>query len=228
MAKIFYGLLYKEHFLPYDRRNPESNRIIPREMLIRYIFHHLFLTSVIRPVDFVLAGTLVPASIFIFNVQPTKDILGSFDFRDDKPFMVMSLRIGEIGILISFDGGVTEVAARNHFAQYQNQLLHPIQFEELSAQFFYRARLLKRTPGYMIVGADSGAGIIQTSMHSISESDFLNWNMDHYAQYLSVFTLEPLSNIRPSQDRVRTWLHKNNEREFFSMPLLEYPWRGLT
>lgn len=228
LAKIFYGLLYKEHFLPFDRRNPASNRIISREALIRYIFHHLFLTAVIRPVDFVLSGTAVPASIFTFNVQTTNDIMGRFDFRDDKPCMVMSLRIGEVGVLVSFDGGVTEIASRYHFDQYKNQQLHPIQFEELSAQFFYRNRLLKRTPGYMIVGADSGAAMIQTSMRSVSQSDFLPWDINHYSQFLSIFTRVPLDKIRQSEDRIRTWLHETNEREFFSMPLSEYPWRGLT
>lgn len=226
LAKIFYGLLYKEHYLPHDRSNPEGNTIIPREVLTRYMQHHMFLTGAIRPMDNLIIGTTVPASIFVFNLQTPDEEQLKFDFRDDKPCMIMNLRIGEIGILACFDGGVTERVMKNHFLKYAKRPLHPIQFEELSAQFFYKARLLKRPPRYMAIGADSGAGLIQMSMHSVSDADFFDWNVTHYAHFLSSFTGIPVDKLHPEENKVRTWLHKTDDFEFIDMPLSKYHWRG--
>lgn len=53
LGKIFYGLLYRELFLQFDRRNTELGTITDPELLQEYQMHHYFLQSVRVQMDFV-------------------------------------------------------------------------------------------------------------------------------------------------------------------------------
>ncbi|PTE32502.1 MULTISPECIES: hypothetical protein [Staphylococcaceae] len=86
-AKIFYGLLYKELELVFDRTDPENSTIINKEFLENYKILHHFLQGIIVPTKY--EGK--PWSIFKFNIGEE-----GFDYYDNFLSYVFSIRLGKV------------------------------------------------------------------------------------------------------------------------------------
>lgn len=144
VSKIFYGLLYRELFLPFDRRAPDAGPIL--ENLEHFSLIHYFIQGLRIPITFQSADAPFPGSLFIFRLQSPKDPRACFDFRDDIINQAIFLRLGDVGLLAAFDAGAQSVACKDTFERYTRCVLHPQQFEELGARLFYNARLFNRNP----------------------------------------------------------------------------------
>src|SRR5699024_6545635 len=100
-AKIFYGLLYKELELAYDRSNPESNTIMNKEFLENYnILHHL-LQGIIIPTKY--EGK--PWSIFKFNICEDGNIQQneySEYFSEIKKYIIHPIQFRELIAKINY------------------------------------------------------------------------------------------------------------------------------
>jgi hypothetical protein len=153
LLKIFFGFLYREVFLPFDRTKPEAGNIVVAEDMEQFQVLHYMLQSVRIPTKFDAFdafGVSVPASIFVFDLkEPVAPF--RFDYKDDVMHRCMCLRLGKVGIIVAFDCGAQAFVGAEYFQQYYGHPLHPIQFDELAASLFAKARVLLVNPKTMFV-----------------------------------------------------------------------------
>lgn len=222
LGKIFYGLIFRELSLPLDRSDPSAGTIVSDELIRQFRMHHYFLQSVRVPMSF---QNFFPASIYIFELQSPTDILKQFDLRDDLPRMTMFVRMGNVGILASLqDGGAQQDARQRYFGAYQGLPLHPIQFEELGANFFYAASIFNRTPKYMTAEQNGKVEVSQAPLAGLSGKPlFDKWEMSEYAKFLSVFVGRPMEDVHPYNDQVLTWLSDGKSEKFLFMEIESNP-----
>lgn len=209
--KIFYGLLYREVFMTMDRADPSQGSIVTPENMERYQMLHFLLQSCRIPTTFSHIQGDIPASIFVFSLQQPSDNRSRFDFRDDILHNTLYLRMGHVGILAAFDAGAQAVEGREYFGQHQGRALHPIQFAELGAYMFAKARHLLRNP--TVVFSESPKGL-QFSVTSIAGahlgSVFSEWSHEEIVGTLVSFLGYPREIVEPIPQRVATWLTDQN------------------
>lgn len=221
LSKIFYGLLYKELFLQYERNNPQTNdTITDPEMLMEFQMLHYFLQSARTHMEF---REFFPASIMVFETQQPLEPQLQWDFHDSLQYMFISCRMGNVGILASLmDGGANSYMS-HHLDYVKGLKLHPLQFRELVGMVHYKATLFNRTPKYMIVEGDP-IQVIQNPLGGFSTKPIFNdWESETYAHILSQFTGAPLEIIYNPPNHVMTWLRKA-DGSLNHMPFEQYPW----
>ena len=186
IAKIFYGLLFKELSLKLDRSHPSRGFIMDSESLKRLKTLHMFLQSVRTPIEF--AG-FRPWSIFVVQTLTYGDER-DFDYYDEFLNLTFSIRMGEIGILACLqDNGAQQELFHDYYKRFEGLKLHPRQFDELYAKLLYKASLLNRVPKYMMVqpsGKRQGITVVSTSLQGYSRAPIYNdWNQRTYAKILA-------------------------------------------
>lgn len=213
LGKIFYGLLFKEHFLKADRTRGNSRRIVPKSLINRYSLHHNFLQAARLPFTF---HDNVPASILVVPLQAPKDVRFQFDFRDSYQLLAISIRLGDVGIVGALqDGGAQRKGYFHYLRRYQNIAtpLHPLQFLELTAKFFYRTGLQNRVPKFLLAENQTRIDVIQPPLGGFSSKPIWDdWNQEEFAQMLATFTGSALDFIWEPPDRVRSWLETADNR----------------
>jgi len=218
LGKMFYGLLYRELFLPWDRAGNTNAKITSKALLKQYEMHHLFLQSVRVPMRFM---DFCPASILIVSTQEPDDVRLGWDFRDELNTMCIACRMGTVGLVaVLQDGG----AGMSLFPlmKLQRRKLHPIQFTEVIAKVTYKAMLYNRTPKYIIADGDPKT-VIQMPLGGWSGKPlYEDWNQHHYAQILCQITGCPMDHLFHPPDQVMTWL-QNSDGTRKSMPLKRFP-----
>ena len=220
LGKIFYGMLYRELFLPLNRSSPSSNNIISPEDMERFQMHHYFLQSCRVPMQFRSFDAVHPWTIYVFQLQDGENYATSWDFRDDIINETICIKLVNIGMLAAFDCGAIFVDAGDKFSKYSNYSLHPLQFYELGAAFFYKASLLNRVPKFIISEAPNQFIVTIMPMAGMSEKPvFDEWMISDYAQHLSAFTQCPVEELHPSPEKITTWLRKQNSDEFMHIDL---------
>jgi len=201
LGKIFYGLLYRELLLDWDRSGKLKNKIVTKQLLKQYEMHHLFLQSVRMPIKFE-----IPASILIVNTQEPADPKAGWDFHDEITCMLIGCRLGTVGIIaVLQDGG----AQKSLFSSLRisRMKLHHLQFREILAQVCYKARLFNRIPKYIIAADKEKMQIAQLPLGGFSLKPlFKKWDQEEYAKYLSQFTGFPLEQVFQPPDKVTTWI----------------------
>lgn len=218
LGKMFYGLLYRELFLPWDREGNPKAKITTKVLLKQYEMHHLFLQSVRIPIRFV---DFSPASILIVNTQEPYDVRLGWDFRDELNTMCIACRMGTVGLVAVLQDGGAQTPLFP-LMKLKRRKLHPIQFTEVVAQVTYKAMLFNRTPKYMISEGDPKT-VIQMPLGGLSgKSLFEDWNQHHYAQILCQITGVPMEHLFHPPDQVLTWL-RNSDGSSKSMPLRKFP-----
>jgi len=219
LGKIFYGILYRELFLLFDRSANNSITIATPEMLQQYETHVLFLQQAresIKLVDF------CPGSFFVFRTQNLKRPEYQWDFCDNIETMFIGIRMGEVGVIgILQDGG-----AQQYFDEEYKDLLdhplHPIQFRELCAHFSYRSTLATRTPKYFTIeGKPHQTYQLPLGGFSVKPL-FEGWDPATYAKFLSQYTGAPYERVFEPPDKVKTILRDEAGKPVF-MDFNKYP-----
>ena len=184
LAKILYGILYKEGLLPLDRKNPGAGRLVGSSLLRAFQMHHWLLQGARIPMRFL---GFFPGSIFVFRVQDHLDHRFKFDFRDLPDVLGIALRMGSVGVVAALqDGGSQAAGFGSHLDRYRQYPLHPIQFLELVAMVFYKATLLNRTPKYLITEGTTAIQVIQMPLQDISLKPLYDdWDQAAYARHLA-------------------------------------------
>ncbi len=218
LGKLFYGLLYRELFLPWDRAGNTSAKITSKALLEQYRMHHLFLQSARVPMTFM---GFSPASILIVSTQEPDDVRLGWDFRDELNTMCIACRMGTVGVVAVLQDGGAQMASFP-LMQLDRRKLHPIQFTEVIAQVTYRGMLFNRTPKYVIADGDPKT-VIQMPLGGMSGKPlYEDWNQHHYAQILCEITGVPMDRLFHPPDQVMTWL-RNSDGTAKSMPLKRFP-----
>jgi hypothetical protein len=218
LGKMFYGLLYRELFLPWDRAGKTKGKITSKQLLKRYEMHHLFLQSVRIPMRFM---DFSPASILIVNTQEPDDIRLDWDFRDELNTMCIACRMGPVGLVAVLQDGGAHMTLFPRMGIGKRKL-HPIQFTEVIAKVIYKSMLFNRIPKYVIADGDPKI-VMQMPLAGLSgKSLYEEWNQHHYAQILCQITGVPMEHLFHPPDQVMTWL-RNPDGKAKRMPLRRYP-----
>jgi len=222
LSKILYGVLYKEGLLPVDRRRPSAGRLVPRPLLETLKMHHYFLQAARLMMRF---HGFFPASILIYRLQKHPDLRFQFNFRDLPPVMNVALQMGSVGILAALqDGGSQVEGFKTYLDRYRTFDLHPVQFLELIAKFFYKSTLLNRTPKYVITESTKAIEVFQLPLQGFSlKPVWDDWEQAAYAQHLSFHLRLPLEKVFQPPEQVATWLN-GDDGEPRRMSLREYTW----
>ena len=222
LGKIFYGILLKEGLLRADVRDPRSRRLVPRTAVQSFRMHHYFLQGARVPMRFLDA---FPASIFVYRVQRYREAEREFDFRDLPGALALAVRMGSVGIVAALqDGGAQRAYMGSYLDGYRPYPLHPLQFSELIASFFYKATLFNRTPKYMIMESVRALNVLQLPLQGFSlRPVFDEWDQGTYARILAFHTRTPVEAIFNPPERVMTWLNGPDGQPRF-LSLRANPW----
>jgi hypothetical protein len=183
MTKIHYGINFKESQLSGNRRDLDAAAIISDDQ-IRYFKHlHMFLQSARFPMYF---ENFTPWSIFCFRVQPSDTHHKDFLYRDHLPSNVVSLRMGEIGLVACLlDNGELRRKWGATLAPVARAGIKDFQFLEISARLAYESTLIKDERRYTIFARRDGfeAHVFRDPI-TVS---FSEWKDGDFAQYLAEY-----------------------------------------
>jgi hypothetical protein len=139
------------------------------------------LQSLILPVVFEGAS---PWSIKVFELTEEQP----FSYRDEINTLVFSLKIKNCGIIACLqDNGESLSYHREILKKIDQNPLHPIQFEELCARFFYSAYLFNRLPEYTILQTPEEIFIEAMPLRISSKPVYDEWQVKTYGQVLENF-----------------------------------------
>jgi len=206
IGKIFYGLLFRELSLSFDRSRPELGSITSPKLMQDYLALHHFLQSTIKPIEF---QGFFPGSIFIFEIEVLSEF-DQFNYSDSIESMAFCVRMGNIGIVACLKDD--EQVYDSLFEIYQavkDVKLHPIQYDELCAIVFYQASILARDGKYIsITTPENKTTIAKAPGYSLAPV-FDDWNYEIFAHFLEKFWAKwgiTFDDIFVPPDSTRTYL----------------------
>lgn len=182
MSKIVYGVLYHDLLLEKTRLQKQDKVFrLSSRLKERLGLFHLMLQSLVSPVTF---KGLEPWSISVVRLKYSKDI---FNYRDDPVNLIFSLGMNGFGLIACLqDSGLVKQTQKEILDKINDAVLHPVQFEELCARFFYSNYLLHYQPKYNI--EKNNAGITIETLPVAADAGkplFGKWDDSIFAQVLT-------------------------------------------
>lgn len=207
-GKIFYGILRKELSLLSNRSNPSDGTIVTREILESFANLHLFIQE-IRGQHLFNGNS--PYSVLICNLH---DFGGLYDFRDNLFLFTLAIRMGDIGVIVSFeDGGLIQETYAKYVKQVGGRKLHPIQFYELYAKVNYQVKLRQLPVSYLTQSNVDRDHVASTEVVN-SSTQLDDWDQREFSEVLSFHVSSWLSGDSQVKfeppDRVSTWMTDSN------------------
>lgn len=184
VAKWVYGIIYNEIQAGVRQQALANEPINFSHALIQKFSNlHKMMQSLHLPVEF---ETISPFSIFIYQVDNPPNF---FNYRDEINTLIFSIRVKDLGIIVNLqDNGVAAKYHEDILEKVKDQVLHPLQFEELCARFFYSAYLFNRLPDYTILETEEKVFIEPMPITGVnSRPVFDNWQTKTYGQVLENF-----------------------------------------
>lgn len=218
LAKLVYGLLHRELFLPVNRMDTGAGPIVVPDFIRQFEMVHRFLQATRSSIDI----SNVPTSVLVIETQVPMIPSAQWDFRDSPLTLFVAVRMGPVAIIASLmDGGAQAPLMADVDAQLP-QPLHPMQYLELAAQACYTSTLATRTPTYAMSDGPDAVRAFQMPLGGLSGKPiFDDWNESEYARLLSAYTEVPFEVIYQPPN-VMTWLRDANGVRRIS--LAESPW----
>lgn len=81
-----------------------------------------------------------PFSLYRYRIDPRSSF--SFDFFDALAVNGVALRSGNVGLICLFDGGLHDIYRSDRFDLLKQEVLRPLQFNELAGRIFYDQTVL--------------------------------------------------------------------------------------
>lgn len=184
IAKILYGVVFveiqsgmKQSILSGEQMN------FSQALVHKFRNLHTMLQSLLIPMEFEHRN---PFTIQIFEVDNADD---TFMYRDEINTLIFSLRMKDFAIIATLqDNGMNAIFHEDILAKLVNQKLHPIQFEEICARYFYSAYLFNRLPEYTIMETAEKVFIEPMPLNDWTlKPIFDQWIVKTYGQVLESF-----------------------------------------
>jgi hypothetical protein len=224
LAKIFFGILYKEALLPYQRSNPEAGPIIPKEAINSFDSLHRFMQTARTGLDFTSPDTNFHTSIMVFNIQKHPNIRGRFNYIDGIPEGFLGIYFDTIGLVLILDGGAQERLANETMPKIFQQPLHPIQFVQLCSLYMTKARTFTRTPKYIFASSPAGLQVAQMPLQGLSQKPlFGEFDYKEYAWLFSQFTSIPFSKCYDENQGVIDFIHDYDAPRYIDVTTSPWP-----
>lgn len=204
LGKIYFGIMYRELFLNVDRTDPEKGTITNPEYLKSFYSYFLFLQGIRKKHSF---KDFFPASIYLFKTQKPTRIEDQWDFADNQNVLFISMRMGEIGIISALQDCETTKQLEILLDHHRDIELHPLQFQEMTAQILYKRILMNRTPKFLNFQNGEISETYLMPLQGYSDKPiFDDWDNDTYSIILAKLTGVPLEICQPEKGKVWTWL----------------------
>jgi hypothetical protein len=183
-GKLLYGIIFIEIQSGIKLQHAQGEEFNMSQAIVhRFSNLHLMLQSLNLPIVF---EDFKPYSIFLFKVNNNED---EFGYRDEINTLTFSLRIKDFGLIICLqDNGANFKYHQQIFDKIQDEVLHPIQFEEFCGRVFYSAYLFNRLPEYNILPVGDSIYIEAMPLRGMSSKPlFDDWMNKTYGQVLESF-----------------------------------------
>ena len=184
IAKMVYGIIYHEIRVGLRQQALSGEPMNFSQSLVHKLGNlHLMLQALIRLVVF---DEPKPWSIQKFPISPAEK---QFSYRDEVNTLIFSLRMNDFGLICCLqDMGVNQRYHKTILDTIGKQTLHPIQFEEICARFFYSAYLLNRLPEFTVLPTSEAVFIEPMPLQGMSGKPiFDTWDVKTYGQVLENF-----------------------------------------
>lgn len=184
ISKILYGVVFneiragiKQAFLSGEQMN------FSQALVHKFRNLHVMLQSLLIPMEFEHRN---PFTIQVFEVDNAED---TFLYRDEINTLVFSLRMKDFAIIATLqDNGTNAIFHEDILAKVSGKKIHPIQFEEICARFFYSAYLFNRLPEYTIMETAEKVFVEPMPLNDWTlKPIFDNWVVKTYGQVLESF-----------------------------------------
>lgn len=207
IAKTYVGVLYAEALLPLDRTGGSSKTIISQETMCGFSNLRFLMQTARLRYEFDGGQSKYHTSIMVFPVQVHPRPEMQFMFRDDVEHGCVALRFGSVGIIYVQDGGAQEEFSALHFEKLYGTALHPIQFDEITALVFTKARSFNRVPKFFFSTCEGRGRVTQLPLGGLSEEPMFNsFDDETYVKMLSLFLNTPAEALNPSPGKIATWI----------------------
>lgn len=184
LVKLSYGILFKELSLKANIRDMSSNTIIEPGHLEEFKMLFTLLQTIRFETEFINNN---PWSILVFKIRDDENPR-VYDAQDLILINCYFMRLNDIGIIANLqDGGYQKDFFIEHMRAFLNLTLHPIQFREMCAKFFYKSTLYKKTPFFIIKLPNNSTDKMQIVSNGISGIAFKDWSQKEYAKILEFF-----------------------------------------
>ncbi|WP_439695711.1 hypothetical protein ACFGVS_22865 [Mucilaginibacter sp. AW1-7] len=183
-GKLLYGIIFNEIQAGIRQQHAQGEEFnISQAIIHRFSNLHLMLQTLNLPIE--LDG-FKPYSIALFKVDNADSVFG---YRDEINTLTFSLRIKDFGLVICLqDNGSNGRYHQEMLDKIADQPLHPIQFEEVNARFFYSAYLFNRLPEYEVMPVGDTIYIEAAPLRGTSSKPlFDDWMNKTYGQVLESF-----------------------------------------
>lgn len=179
MIKIFYGILYRELFLKFDRPSGAEQTIIDPKLIKKFDMLHIFLQSVRIKIRF---ADSTPFSLKIFKLEKDCDPQYNFDYRDCFS-NVWVIRMNDIGVILSHDHGLLGKHLDKTYPNLDKKQLSVLQFLEVVSKFIYKSMILNISINYIMVEGKKEL-VIMSTVRTYPEK----WEDKNYAKVLAFHT----------------------------------------
>lgn len=184
IGKLVYGMVFNE-IQAGVRQQMLSGESMNFSQVLAHKFKnlHLMLQSLLVPMQF--DGNR-PYTIRVVRVDNPQDY---FNYRDEINTLVFSMRMGDFGIIACLqDNGTNGIYNEEFLNATKEQVLHPLQFEELCGRFFYSAYLFNRLPEYTVLQTPDKVYIEPMSLVEMAMKPIFDpWQVKIFGQVLENF-----------------------------------------
>jgi hypothetical protein len=182
IGRIVYGTLFHEMAMEkkrYEKYNKEFG--VSTFLKERFGLFHLMLQSLVVPMEFIGKK---PWSITVVKLKFSEDIM---NYRDDTVNLLFSLGVNGFGIIATLhDNEIVAEKQKEIIEKIGENVLHPIQFEELYARFHYASYLLQYQPEYRLEKLEDKIIIDALPMVENAQRPMFGfWDEDMFASVLA-------------------------------------------
>ena len=184
ISRIVYGIIYNEIRTGLRQQQTGAELFqLAQGLILKFGNLNLMMQSLIKPVEF---DDNKPWSIQVLKVENS---IETFNYRDEINTLTFSLGMNDFGIIACLqDHGTNAIYHAETLKKIGEQVLKPIQFEELIARFYYSNYLFNRLPDYSILPTQDKVYIEAMPLRGMSNKPlFDNWLIKPYAQVLENF-----------------------------------------
>lgn len=184
IGKMVYGILFNEIRIGMMQQKAKGEEFIFSQSLVHKFGNlHLMLQSLNKSIVF--EGNL-PWSIRVFKIDAKQDL---FNYRDEINTLTFSIAMKDFGIIACLqDNGTNAIYHKDTLTKITTQPVHPAQFEEICARFFYSNYLFNRLPEYTVMPTADAVFIEAMPLRGMSNKPlFDSWQNKTFAQVLENF-----------------------------------------
>lgn len=184
IAKMLYGVVFQEIQAGIRQAFMTGEELNFSQALVQKFRNlHAMLQSIIVPMEFEHQS---PFSLQLFPVDNAPDC---FMYRDEINTLIYSLRMGDFALIATLqDNGTHAIYHEEVLNQVSGKRLHPIQFEEICARYFYSAYLFNRLPEYTYMEVPGKVYVEPMPLNDWTMKPiFDNWQVKTYGQVLENF-----------------------------------------